>query len=102
MIRHVVIWRLKQEAKRDGKIANLEPIRQVLERLRANIVGLRRLDLQPNQQPGDDADAADLLLYAEFDTWQRLHEYEAHPLHADLRKLIAPLRIERRVINYEM
>jgi hypothetical protein len=100
MIRHIVVWRLKEEAKHGGNIANLELIHEVLERLRAHVSGLRRLELYPNQQPG--ADAADLLLYAEFDSWPALHAYEAHPVHADLRALIAPLRTERRVIDHEI
>jgi hypothetical protein len=100
MIRHIVVWRLKEEAKRDGKIANLELIQDVLAGLRVHVSGLRCLELHPNQQLG--ADAADLLLYAEFDTWPALQAYEAHPLHADLRTLMAPLRTERRVIDHEM
>jgi hypothetical protein len=100
MIRHIVVWRLKEEAKRDGKITNLEQIHAVLDRLRVHVSGLRCLELHPNQQIG--ADAADLLLYAEFDTWSALHAYEAHAVHRDLRALIAPLRTERRVIDHEM
>jgi hypothetical protein len=100
MIRHIVVWRLKEEAKRDGKIANLELIHEVLEGLRVHVSGLHCVEIYPNQQIG--ADAADLLLYAEFDTWSALHAYEAHALHANLRALIAPLRTERRVIDHEM
>ena len=100
MIRHIVMWRLKDEAKRDGTIANLDLIQDVLDGLRARICGLRRLELHQNHLRG--ADAADLLLYAEFDSWPALQSYEAHPLHAELRTLIAPLRTERRVIDHEM
>jgi hypothetical protein len=44
---------------------------------------------------------ADLLLYSEFESWPALQGYEAHPLHHELRELIAPLRIERRVVDYQ-
>jgi hypothetical protein len=68
--------------------------------LRAVVPGLIRLDLGINQVAIPDA--ADLMLYSEFDTWQSLRNYEEHPLHINLRALISPLRAERRVVDYEL
>ncbi len=62
--------------------------------------GLIRLDLGSNRTAASDA--ADLLLYGEFESWQALRSYEVHPLHDELRRLIGPLRIERRVCDYEI
>lgn len=100
MIRHLVIWKLKQEAKSGGRISDIEPIRLVIAAMREKLSGLKHLEVQSNQNNG--ADAADLLLYAEFDSWQSLQDYEAHPLHDDLRRLIGPIRVERRVFDHEM
>ena len=47
-------------------------------------------------------DGADLALYTEFDSWSALHAYEVHPLHEELKRLIGPLRVERRVVDYEV
>ena len=100
MIRHVVMWRLKQEAKRDGRIDGIDSIQRNLAALRAHVPGLLRLELGINEvvQP----DAADLLLYSEFASWEALRNYELHPLHEELRALIGPIRSERRVVDDEI
>ena len=100
MIRHVVMWRLKQEAKRDGRIDGIDSIQRNLAALRAHVPGLLRLELIINEvvQP----DAADLLLYSEFASWEALRNYELHPLHEELRALIGPIRSERRVVDDEI
>lgn len=99
MIHHVVMWRLRDDAKQ----ANIEMLTQRLqanvEALRAAVPGLVRLEVASNRASA--ADAADLVLYSEFESWHALQGYDAHPLHVELRGLIGPLRIERRVVDYE-
>jgi hypothetical protein len=41
------------------------------------------------------------VLYSEFEDWQALKVYEAHPLHDQFKRLVGPLRSERRVVDYE-
>jgi hypothetical protein len=99
MIHHVVMWRLRDEAKRNSWLVIVEQLQRNFEAMRASVPGLLRLELGTNR--AGVADAADLLLYSEFDSWTALQGYEAHPLHNELRGLLAPLRIERRVVDYE-
>jgi hypothetical protein len=99
VIRHVVIWRFKDEAKRGGRLHNLDLIRESVNSMRRAVPGLLRLDLGVNQTALPDA--ADLMLYSEFESWEALRDYEEHPLHYELRALIGPLRLERRVVDYE-
>lgn len=99
MVRHIVIWRLKEEAKHSGWLETLERIQRNLQAMRVAVPALLRLELGINQAQA--ADAADLVLFCEFESWEALRGYEAHPLHAELRTLIGPLRSERRVIDYE-
>jgi hypothetical protein len=99
MIHHVVMWRLRDEAKRTQLILLADQLQQNIQAMRNSVPGLLRLDLATNRAAADDA--ADLLLYSEFESWHALHGYQAHPLHSELRGLIAPLRIERRVVDYE-
>ncbi len=99
MVRHIVIWRLKEEAKQSDWDANLTRIRQIVDAMRTHVPALLRLELGVNQ--GQASDAADLLLFSEFEDWEALRAYEFHPLHRELRTLIGPLRCERRVLDYE-
>jgi quinol monooxygenase YgiN len=93
------MWRFQDEAKRTHMAALTEQIQALAEAMRTTVPGLLRLDLGGNCAAVPDA--ADLLLYSEFESWRALQGYEAHPLHAQLRRLIAPLRSERRVVDYE-
>jgi hypothetical protein len=97
MIRHVVMWRLKDEAKRSGKIENIDAIQRTVDALRLNVPGIVRVGINV----ANLTDAADLLLYSEFESWEALRGYETHPLHDELRGLVGPLRVERRVLDCE-
>jgi hypothetical protein len=99
MIHHVVMWRLHDEAKRQHWVSIADKLQRNLEAMRSAVPGLLRLELGTNRAAVSDA--ADLLLYSEFESWHALQDYEVHPLHEELRGLIAPLRIERRVVDYE-
>jgi Stress responsive A/B Barrel Domain len=99
VIRHIVIWRLSEKAKKDIDTV-LKPVHALVGPLLSNVAGLKRLELQSNKS--ESPDAVDLLLYSEFDSWESLHAYEAHPLHLELRRLIGPIRSERRVFDSEM
>lgn len=93
------MWRLREEVKPDQLMAVTESLQRSLKEMRAAVPGLLRLELAVNRAAVPDA--ADLLLYCEFASWHALRGYETHPLHAELRGMIAPLRIERRVVDYE-
>ena len=99
MICHVVLWRIKPEARLAGQIKGIAAIRQAVEALQAGMPGLEHIELAVNEASG--ADAADLMLQAHFSSWDALAVYEQHPLHGRLRELIGPIRSERRVVDYE-
>lgn len=99
MIHHVVVWRLNDEAKGASWPVIVEQLERNMAAMRVSVPGLLRLELGVNRARVPDA--ADLMLYSEFESWPALKGYEAHPLHHELRELIAPLRIERRVVDYQ-
>lgn len=99
MIRHIVLWRFKPEAKREGRIIELARIEAAVKAMRAGVPGLLHAELGVNRAVSSDA--ADLLLESTFSSWEALAQYEQHPLHTALRELIGPLRSERRVVDYE-
>ncbi len=100
MIRHVVLWRFKPEAKSAGKITDLARIERNIQAMRGAIPGLLRIEIGANQAAG--ADVADLMLLADFVSWDALKHYEQHALHDELRGIIGPQRTERRLVDYEI
>jgi hypothetical protein len=99
MIYHVVMWRLRDEAKRTELLQINDKLQKNLQAMRNTVPGLLRLAIGFDR--AGVPDSADLLLYSEFDSWDALKCYEVHPLHDELRGIIGPLRIERRVVDFE-
>jgi hypothetical protein len=100
MIRHVVLWRLADELRRDTSLMDMVPIHRSVEAMQAQVPGLLRADIA--RVSADGADGVDLAFYCEFASWDALRDYEDHPLHLEFRRLIGPLRTERRVADYEV
>jgi hypothetical protein len=99
MVKHLVMWRLRERKRTAAELENEMQIRQMIDAMRSGIGGLKALEIGVNR--GAASDSADLALYSEFDSWEALEAYELHPLHEALKSLIGPLRIERRVVDYE-
>ena len=99
MIRHIVFWKLRPEYKQGPAVPDAARMELSLGAMRTGIAGLRHIELQRNAL--ESAEGADLVLYSEFDSWEALDAYQTHPLHEDFKKLIGPLRTERRVADFE-
>ena len=99
MIVHIVFWRLHQAANGKSKHDNAREIKERLEALRG-LPGLRRLDVGIDFAGTEQS--SDVALYTEFDSREALDAYQVHPAHQEFAAFLAPLRSERRVVDYEM
>jgi len=99
MIKHIVFWKLKDEANGLSKIENAKAIKEKLEALNGQIEGLIRLEVGMDFL--GSAESADLVLYSEFENKEALDYYANHPLHKAVMPFIAEARSERRVVDYE-
>ncbi len=98
MVKHLVMWLLHVDARhRLGEY--MTSILTTIDAMRADVAGLLCIEIGSDRS--QVADSADLVLYCEFDGWSALQAYEAHPLHDDLKRVIGPLRTERRIVDYE-
>lgn len=99
MVKHIVFWKLKEEANGMNKEANAAAIKQKLEDLNGKIEGCLKLEV------GFDflhsPESADVVLYSEFESKEALDFYANHPLHKAVMPFIAEARSERRVIDIE-
>jgi Stress responsive A/B Barrel Domain len=96
MIKHVVVWKLKDPARRNGHSA---AVKSALEDLRGRIPGL--LAIEVGADIGYDSDAADLCLYAEFADRAALDHYQNHPLHVVAKAVVGAHVTDRRAVDWE-
>jgi len=100
VIRHVVMWKLADFAGVTGNPALMGQLKELVARMRGNVPGLLKIDL--GVDASRTADSADIILFSEFESWDALNAYQVHPLHDDFRKVLGPLRTERRLGDYEI
>jgi len=99
MIKHVVMWRVRgtsSEERRD----QAEKVRSALEALRGNIPGMSSLEV--GLGAGGDEQFADVVLISTHEDWEALKAYQVHPAHLEAARVIADVRIERRVLDFEV
>jgi hypothetical protein len=100
MVKHIVIWRLKERAADRSKSENASLIKERLESLRGKIPGLIHLEVGIDFDRGENA--GDLALYSEFESREALAVYQGHPLHKAIMPIVLEARTERRVVDYEL
>jgi hypothetical protein len=91
MIKHIVMWRLKDKA-------DAARIKQELESMRGKIPGLLSVEVGLNFAAGSPVD---LGLYSEFKDRAALEEYADHPVHVPVKQFVGALVAERWVLDYE-
>jgi hypothetical protein len=100
MIVHIVFWRLHATANGKSKNDNALETKKRFEALRPIISGMHRLEVGIDFAATEQS--SDVALYAEFDSREALDAYQAHPAHQAVAAFLAPLRTERRVVDYEL
>ncbi|NTW69655.1 MAG: Dabb family protein [Chlorobiaceae bacterium] len=100
MIKHIVMWQLKDEAHGNGRQANAALIKEKLEALQGRIPGLSAIEVGLDFSCSESS--CDVVLYSEFVDRQSLDAYQAHPEHQALKPFIGEACCDRRVVDYEM
>lgn len=100
MIKHIVMFKLKDTAEGQNKAENAKKLKAILESLKEKIPVVRRLEVGINI--GKSASASDIVLYSEFDDMQALEVYRGHPEHKKAVDFIAKVCSERQSVDYEV
>jgi len=100
MIKHIVFWKLKEEALGNDKATNARLIKEKLESLNGQILGLLKLEVGIDYVHG--AASGDVALYSEFDSREALDDYQVHPKHKAVQAFVAEVRTDRMVVDYEI
>ena len=100
MVRHIVMFKLKEFASPAEKQAKLDEIKTRLEALIDKIDVLRKMEVKFNCNPEE---SWDLILITELDSLADVSTYADHPEHVAVAKgIIGPVKADRACVDYEM
>lgn len=99
MIRHIVMFKIKEFDTAEAKMAAMKGIKTSLEGLRDKIEVLKHIQVDFNCNP---AEAWDLILTTEFESLDDLNLYANHPEHVIIvKQVVAPVKTDRACVDYE-
>ena len=99
MVRHIVMFKLKEFETPAAKEAKMQEIKVALEALINKIDVLRMIRLDFNINP---AETWDIILTTELDSLADVNTYANHPEHVAVAKnIIGPVKADRACVDYE-
>lgn len=98
MIKHIVMWTLKEEAAGATAVENAAKMKEMLEQLNGKIEVLKHLEV--STEVFEAAPDCNVILYSEFDSKEDLQAYAIHPLHQECVAFIKQIVASRSVVDY--
>jgi hypothetical protein len=99
MIKHVVMWKLKDFAEEADKARNAKRIKIELEALKNTIPQIFHLEVGINFLESDAA--YDVVLFSVFKNEKDLELYQNHPDHRAVAEFIGKVKEDRAVVDYK-
>lgn len=99
MVKHIVLFKLKDDASADAKLAAMHAFKDAIEALPTKIPFIRKIEVGLNINP---AETWSIALYSEFDTLDDVRQYAVHPDHVAAGKLLAEVKESRACVDYEL
>jgi hypothetical protein len=98
MVKHIVMWKLKDFAEGASKKENVLKIKSSLEGLKSKIKEVKYLEV--GISTSDAADFYDMVLISEFKDMRDMESYRKHPEHVKAAEFIGKVQLERKVVDY--
>ena len=98
MLKHVVMFKLKETSECGDRLQNAKKMKQDLEALKGKIPQIRHIEVGINAIPSDAA--YDVVLVSGFDNEKDLDTYQKHPEHLKVAEFIGKIRERRAVVDY--
>jgi hypothetical protein len=98
MIKHIVMFKLKEWAEGSDKAANIRALKANLEALPAQIEEIRFFEVGINFI--EASVAYDLVLVSEFESKEALYSYQKHPEHIRVADFVGKAAESRIVVDY--
>ncbi|MDV3428565.1 MAG: Dabb family protein [Bacillota bacterium] len=98
MIKHIVMWKLKETSEGCTKEENAKKIKSLLENLKDKISEIKYLEVGINVNSSESA--FDAVLISEFETLEDLNSYQVNPEHKKVSAFVKSVRLDRKVVDY--
>jgi hypothetical protein len=100
MIRHIVMWKLKDHAEGADRAANARKMKALLDACADLVPGILKLEIGL-AQAGLEC-TYDVVMYSEFVSAAALAAYQQHPQHQALKPFFGAVRDARQCMDYEI
>lgn len=100
MVRHLVMWTLKDEVDGVSARENAAKMKEMLEALNGRIDGLQRLEVSYDIVAADPE--CDIVLMSEHDDVDALNHYQGHPEHQACVAFVKTVAASRKALDYEI
>ncbi len=100
MIKHIVMWKLKEHAEGAPRAANAVAMKAKLDACAELVPGILEFETAL-AQPGLEA-TYDVVLYSVFENKAALDAYQEHPDHVALKPFIGAVREARQCMDYQI
>ena len=99
MIKHIVMWKLKEFAEGADKNENAQKLKLQIESLKKKIKGIKYIEAGINFNDSDSA--YDIVLYSEFQDLESLASYQQHPEHVKVKNFVMQIASEGVMADYK-
>ena len=99
MVKHIILWQLKDEFTEEEKAQIKAGIKEGLESLITKIDGLTEIKVETQ---GLSTSNADVMLYSVFENEDALKSYAVHPAHVEVADTkVRPFTKTRLCLDFE-
>lgn len=100
MVKHIILWNLKDEFSTEEKEAIKAGIKSGLEGLKGQVPGLLEIAVHTNGLPSSNAD---VMLDSAFENEEALKGYAVHPAHVEVADTkVRPFTKTRTCLDFEI
>ena len=96
MVKHIVMWKLKDEAEGSLKAENAKKIKEMLEALPKVVPDILEMQVGINENGGE----FDAVLISKFPSYDALKVYDTHPEHLKVRTFIGRVSNGRAAVDF--
>lgn len=100
MIKHIVMWKLKEKALGKTKEENIKEIKSMLENLKNEIEELKEIEVGIDIP--DLTGSHDIVLYTVFENEEGLDIYQKHPKHVEVAQFMRQVVTDRACVDYKL